>query len=76
MERIARALPYPSVALADTAAFVFGHLVEMSVSDKARHAYWLVRLSNRLSDLGRWEQALAANEEAVTIYRELGPGPA
>ena len=71
LERIARAVPYPSVALADTAAFVIGRLVEMSVSDKARHAHWLVRLSNRLWDLGRREQALAAIEEAVTIRRQL-----
>jgi hypothetical protein len=71
LERIARAVPYPSVALADTAALVIGHLVEISVSDKARHAYWLVSLSIRLSGLGRREQALAAIEEAVTIRRQL-----
>ena len=76
LERIAGAVPYPSVALADTAALVTGHLVEMSVSDEARHAYWLVSLNNRLSDLGRREQALAAIEEAVTAYASWpGTGP-
>ena len=75
LERIARAVPYPSVALADTAVLVIGHLVEMSVSDEARHAYWLVHLSNRLSDLGRREEALAAIEEAVTHPPPAGPRP-
>ena len=71
IDRIARALPQHSFALADTAAVVFGHLVERSEGDRSQHAYWLVGLSKWLSELGRWEQARAADEEAVSIYREL-----
>ena len=46
-------------------------------ADDTEHARWLVSLSNRLGDLGRREEALAAIEEAVAIYRQLaGARPA
>ncbi len=40
-------------------------------ADGSERAGWLVDLSNRLGVLGRWEEALAAIEEAVTIRRQL-----
>jgi tetratricopeptide (TPR) repeat protein len=40
-------------------------------ADGSERAGWLVDLSNRLGELGRWEEALAAIEEAVTIRRQL-----
>ena len=70
LERIARALPYPSFTLAETAVLVFGHLTEL-ISDNAHHAHWIVGLSRWLSELGRREEALAAAEEAVSAYRGL-----
>ena len=68
--RIDAALPYPSSALAAPAAVVLRRLVDGSRDDveRARH---LMRLSNRLGDLERPEDALAAIEEAVRILREL-----
>ncbi|HEY6310674.1 MAG TPA: tetratricopeptide repeat protein [Streptosporangiaceae bacterium] len=68
--QIAEASPYPSFALAVPAAVVLQRLADDSVDDNER-AGWLVDLSNRLADLGRREEALAAIEEAVTIYRQL-----
>ncbi len=40
-------------------------------ADGSEHAGWLVDLSNRLGELGRWEEALTAIDEAVTIRRQL-----
>ncbi len=40
-------------------------------ADGSERAGWLVDLSNRLGEVGRWEEALAAIEEAVTIRRQL-----
>ena len=68
--RIADASPYPSLALAAPAAVVLQQLANDSVESNER-ARWLVPLSNRLGDLGRREEALAAIEEAVTIRRQL-----
>ena len=68
--RIAAALPYPSLALAETAAVVYHRLAGDS-DDPGQRAGRLVHLSNHLSELGRREQALAAIEEAVTIRRQL-----
>ena len=73
--RIAAASPYPSLALAAPAAFVLQRLAGDSADDSER-AGWLVDLSNRLGELGQREEALAAIEEAVTIYRQLAARPA
>jgi tetratricopeptide (TPR) repeat protein len=70
LTRIAAASPYPSLVLAVPAAFVFQRLADGSPDDNER-ARWLVGLSNRLADLGRREEALAASEEAAAIYRQL-----
>ena len=68
--RVAEASPYPSLALAAPAAVVLQRLADDSADDSER-AGWLVDLSNRLGDLGRREEALAAIEQAVTIHRQL-----
>ena len=70
LTRIAGACPYPSFALAAPAAIVFQRLADGSADDTER-AGRLVDLSNRLADLGRREEALAAIEQAAGIYRQL-----
>jgi hypothetical protein len=70
LEWIAAAAPYPSFALAPVAATVLAQLAGQTPEAGPR-ASRLVDLSNRLGDLGRREEALAAIEEAVTIRREL-----
>ena len=40
-------------------------------ADDSERVGWLVDLSNRIVDLGRREEALAAIEEAAGIYRQL-----
>ena len=71
LERIAGALPQSSFALAETAVIVFQRLADESVNDTGQRAAWLVSLANWQHALGRREDALAASEEAVTIYRQL-----
>ena len=68
--QVAAASPYPSLALAAPAAVVLQRLADDSADDNER-AGWLVDLSNRLADLGRREEALAAIEQAAGIYRQL-----
>jgi tetratricopeptide (TPR) repeat protein len=70
LERIADAAPYPSFALAPVAAIVLAQLVGQ-VTDAGPRASRLLDLSNRLGELGRGEEALAAIDEAVTIRRDL-----
>jgi hypothetical protein len=71
LNQIARALPDTSVALARAAASTFQQLVEAAPPGSEERGPNLIRLSNRLSALGRREDALAAAEEAVTGYRQL-----
>ena len=68
--RVVEESPYPSFALAAPSAVALQRLAEDSADDTER-AGWLVGLSNRLADLGRREEALAAIEEAAGIYRQL-----
>ena len=70
LSQVALVSPYPSLALAAPAAVVLQRLADDS-ADGTERAGWLVDLSNRLADLGRREEALAAIEEAVTIRRQL-----
>ena len=70
LERIADALPYPTIALADTAVAVYQLLVDQTVDDH-RHAEWLVALSMRLAAVGRHEEALALSNSAARSYRNL-----
>ncbi|MGO8883313.1 MAG: hypothetical protein ACLQI7_06365, partial [Streptosporangiaceae bacterium] len=71
LDRIARALPDTSVALARAAALTFQRIVDAAPPGSEKRASNLTRLSNRLGELGRREEALAAVEEAVTIRRQL-----
>jgi tetratricopeptide (TPR) repeat protein len=71
LESIGDALPFPSLALAETAATVNRRLVDLAEGDPPRRANHLIGLSNSLGALGRRDEALAAIEEAVTIYRQL-----
>ncbi len=70
LARIAAESPYPSFALAAPAALVLQQLADDSTDDSER-AGRLLDLSNRLAELGRREEALAAIEQAVTIRRQL-----
>ena len=71
LEQIAAAIPpSQSLALASPAATVARYLANES-SDSSQRAEWLRNLSNRLTELGRREEALAANEESIRIYRDL-----
>lgn len=71
LEGIAAAIPRRSVALAKTAVAVLQRLAHESAKGSAERASWLSDLSTCLADLGRQEEALAAIEEAVTIWRKL-----
>ena len=71
LEQITEAIPEQTVALAGLSAEVLQRLVDGSAPGSGERAGLLKDLSNRLSDLGRREEALAAIEEAVTIRREL-----
>jgi len=71
LRRIAADLPYPTIALAGTAAIVHTRLAVLASGDPSRRASHLTSLSNSLGDIGEREKALAAIEEAVALYREL-----
>jgi tetratricopeptide (TPR) repeat protein len=68
--RIRLALPYPSPALAASAAVVFRRLADGSTDDGER-ARFLMNLSNRLGELKRPEEALDAVDDAMRILSEL-----
>ena len=70
LQDIAQSIPYRTVALAEVASQLSASLAATAAepADKAR---WRLTESNRLADLGRREEALAAIEEAVRIRREL-----
>jgi tetratricopeptide (TPR) repeat protein len=68
LARLAHAAPHPSFALAPLAATVLTQLVDQS-SDIGQRAGRLLDLATWLADLGRWDEGLAAIEEAVAIRR-------
>ena len=68
--QVANASPHPSFALALPTAVVLQRLAN-DAADESERAGWLVRLSVRLGDLGRREEALSASEQATDIYRQL-----
>jgi tetratricopeptide (TPR) repeat protein len=70
---IFNAIPYPTVTLAP-AAVTLGQRITSRLpagTEPAVRAYWLSNLGLRLSELGRPGDALNAEQEAVTVYREL-----
>ena len=77
--RLAKQMPEHSVRLAALAATLTSQQVTQYRADASEAepdatnllAMSLYNLSNRLGDLGRREEALAASQEAVTIGREL-----
>jgi tetratricopeptide (TPR) repeat protein len=79
LRALAGQLPQSSLALADLAAQVTTALIkqlQLHATQERDHAtpdiaMWLNSLALRLSDLGRREEALAAIEEAVQLYRGL-----
>ena len=82
LKSLARRFPERSLALADLAAEVTTALVHrlrgtstdtepMDTDDLDDLAGWLNNQSVRLAQLGRREDALAAIEQAVDLYREL-----
>ncbi|MEO6195441.1 MAG: tetratricopeptide repeat protein [Thermoanaerobaculia bacterium] len=66
-------LPESSLVFRDLAVTLSARAIELArVQDASETlAQLLNNLSNRLSDLGRREEALAACEEAVELYRQL-----
>ena len=75
---LAGQMPEHSVQLAALAATLTSQQVTLyrartihGQPDAANLAGSLNNLSNRLGDLGQWEDALAVSEEAVAAYREL-----
>ena len=73
LKRIAAAIPFPSVALAETALIVIHRLAGDPENPTGQRAGWLATRESWLSALGRKEEALTAISEAVTIYRQLAP---
>jgi hypothetical protein len=61
LQRIADALPYPSVALVSTAEVVYRRLTDASPDDSEQRGRNLVFLSSRLAALGRREDAACSS---------------
>jgi tetratricopeptide (TPR) repeat protein len=74
-QRLKPAIPYPTTALRELGEVVESILHDAVSGDdetaRAERAARASDLSVRLSDLGRREAALVANEEAAEIYRAL-----
>jgi tetratricopeptide (TPR) repeat protein len=70
---IFNAIPYPTVVLAPAAATLGQRIASRlpAGTEPAVRAYWLSNLGLRLAELARPAEALAATQEAVTVYREL-----
>ena len=66
-------LPKHTTALREFAAVVTTQCLDLVLEDDER-ARILNHLGNRLSALGRWEEALEATQETVAIYRKLAVG--
>ena len=69
--RIAEESPHFSFALAAPTAVVLQRLADDAADGSVRTPWLLLELGNRLSDLGRHEEALTAVEEAAGIHRQL-----
>jgi len=67
-------IPRPTVALRDVAALAIESILATTPNDAiGERASLLASLGVRYSDLGRRDDALAATEEAVHLYRSLLP---
>jgi tetratricopeptide (TPR) repeat protein len=71
MIAIADAIPYPSLTMARAHASISREILATCPPGTADRARWLSMLAILLGDLGKWEEALAAIEEAVATYRAL-----
>ena len=71
LERITRALPHPSLVLAEVASTVFELLCEVPAKDQGQHVRRLNGLAHWLSHAGRPEDALALSQKTVNICRRL-----
>ena len=71
LTRMADAIIYPTVVLAPTAATVLKQLLDHSHDGGIQRVGWLLELSNYLADLGRHEEAVVINEEAIAESRLL-----
>lgn len=70
--KIHNVLPQQSLALAELALWVTSeYLRRAPYLQDAVKASILINLGNWFSDLGRWEEALQATREAVTLYRRI-----
>ena len=71
--QIDEAIPYQTVVLAKASLTLTARINDMLPEDsnKAALAWWRNRLGGRLEQAGRLADALAATEDAVTIYRDL-----
>ena len=75
------ALPHPSVVLSETRALLARRILETTPAnaEPQERARWLTNLGVHFSDLGRHDEALTVEQEAVSVYRELAqayPSPA
>ncbi|MFC4530268.1 tetratricopeptide repeat protein [Sphaerisporangium dianthi] len=70
---ISGAIPYPSLSLAEADAILARKVLDSFPARERSNerAYWLSKVGRSTAQLGRPADALAAAEEAVTIYREL-----
>ena len=68
---VADTIPYPSLALAPAHAALAARIADTYPPGTAGRAQWLAAQAALLAGLGQPEEALAPNEEAVTIYRHL-----
>jgi tetratricopeptide (TPR) repeat protein len=81
---IADALPRETVALAEFAHAITEQISQslrnpaaaeerdgLGLESQSSYAAWLRKLGTRLKALGRYEEAVAATTEAVTVYRRL-----
>src|SRR5271166_2699405 len=68
---VANSIPFPSMALAKADASLSRRIAATYPAGTSERASWQETSSTLLAALGRREEALAADEEALTAYREL-----
>jgi predicted ATPase len=75
--RLVRYLQVAGDRAAEAAAFEdavahFRHAISLPEGDAAGHGQLLERLALGLRSIGRWDEALAAMDQALTVYERLG----